>query len=162
VTPVQALHGLLDDLAVELWDITPQAYAARPFEGVSGSIGAHVRHVLDHITALLHAGYPAVLSYDHRERGTAIEVDPAAAVGQILLLKTALEQFAGRDLGEPVQVLSTVSSGATVAGWSTLARELAFVVSHTIHHQAMIALLLAFDGATVAEGFGYAPTTPRA
>jgi uncharacterized damage-inducible protein DinB len=162
VTPTQALQGLLDQMAAELWEIDPQAYAARPLEGVSGSIGEHVRHVLDHIGALLHAGYPAVLSYDNRERGTTVETDPAVAMQQIFRLKAALDQFSGRDLGEHVQVMSKVSSGATVAGWSTLARELAFVVGHTIHHQAMIAVLLAFNGVVVSDGFGYAPTTPRA
>ena len=52
-------------------------------------------------------------------------------------------------------------SGETVTGWSTLARELAFVVSHTIHHQAIIAVLLALHGHAVPERFGHSPSTPR-
>jgi uncharacterized damage-inducible protein DinB len=48
-----------------------------------------------------------------------------------------------------------------VTGWSTLARELAFVVSHTIHHQAIIGLLLAVHGHTVPDRFGHSPSTPR-
>jgi uncharacterized damage-inducible protein DinB len=58
-------------------------------------------------------------------------------------------------------VTSKVSSDHRVAGWSTLARELAFVVHHTIHHQAMIAVLFACQGHTVADSFGLAPATPR-
>jgi uncharacterized damage-inducible protein DinB len=52
-------------------------------------------------------------------------------------------------------------SGEALTGWSTRARELAFVVSHTIHHQAIIALLMSFQGLAVPAQFGYAPSTPR-
>ena len=44
---------------------------------------------------------------------------------------------------------------------STLRRELAFVISHTVHHQALIAMLLAVAGLQVPESFGLAPSTPR-
>lgn len=56
-----------------------------------------------------------------------------------------------------------MSEGAQpVIGWSTLARELAFVMSHTIHHQAIVALLLEQQGGGVPdERFGYAPSTPH-
>jgi uncharacterized damage-inducible protein DinB len=50
---------------------------------------------------------------------------------------------------------------APVAVRSTLARELLFVISHTIHHQALIAVLLSAAGRTVPEAFGLAPSTPR-
>ena len=159
--PVNALQRLLDELAGALSELSPEAYTVRPLAPISGSIGEHVRHVLDHIAAFVHAGYPAVLSYDHRERGTAIETDLDAAIGQVFHLKLVLDHFAARDLDEPVQVTSKVSSADSVAGWSTLARELAFVVSHTIHHQAMIAVLLACHGQAVSDTFGFAPATPR-
>jgi uncharacterized damage-inducible protein DinB len=41
-------------------------------------------------------------------------------------------------------------------------RELAFVINHTIHHQALIAVLLAWHGIEVAPRFGVAPSTPKA
>jgi uncharacterized damage-inducible protein DinB len=43
---------------------------------------------------------------------------------------------------------------------SSVGRELAFVVSHTIHHCAVIALLLRDLGVAVPPRFGYAPSTP--
>ena len=64
---------------------------------------------------------------------------PREAVRQILRLKRGLEAWSTRSLDETIRVTSMISpSGAAVTGWSTLARELAFVVSHTIHHQAII------------------------
>jgi uncharacterized damage-inducible protein DinB len=158
-----ALDRLLDDLSGVLIGITPETYTARPVLGVSGSVGEHVRHALDHIAALLSCPPATLLTYDRRQRGTAVETDPSAALRHILRLKAALAQCAARSLDEPMQVASMVSaSGESVTGWSTLARELAFVVSHTIHHQAMIALLLSFQGLQAPARFGYAPSTPRA
>jgi uncharacterized damage-inducible protein DinB len=44
---------------------------------------------------------------------------------------------------------------------SSVARELAFVISHTIHHNAQIALLAHRLGSRrLPPGFGVAPSTP--
>jgi uncharacterized damage-inducible protein DinB len=156
-----ALQQLLGDTAVLLLGIDATMYVARPAERVSGSVGEHVRHLLDHVAALVAADPGVALSYDHRERGTAVEIDPAAALRQILRLQAALGRWAERPLDTPVRVTSRIDAGGPpVVGWSTLGRELAFVVSHTIHHQAMIALLLAVQGMATPERFGYAPSTP--
>jgi len=65
-------------------------------------------------------------------------------------------------LDEPICVVSTVArNGETLTSMSTLARELAFVLSHTIHHQAMIGLLASLHGSDVPDGFGFALSTPR-
>ncbi len=90
------------------------------------------------------------------------ETDPAAALRQIVHLKEALDAWSTRALEEPIRVTSMVSpSGDVLTGWSTLARELAFVVSHTIHHQAMIGVLLSLHGLAVPERFGHSPATPQ-
>jgi uncharacterized damage-inducible protein DinB len=159
----EPLEQLLNDLAAVLVEIDGSAYVATPAAAVSGSIGAHVRHTLDHVAALAFSTPMATLAYDHRERGTDVESDPAAALRQIVRLKAALKQLSLRGLDDPVQVESVVSSsGESSIAWSSLRRELAFVVSHTIHHQAIIALLLAFQGIGTPDRFGYAPSTPGA
>jgi uncharacterized damage-inducible protein DinB len=50
--------------------------------------------------------------------------------------------------------------GARLSAPSSVGRELAFVVSHTIHHLAVIAFLLRDLSIEVPSRFGYAPTTP--
>ena len=50
--------------------------------------------------------------------------------------------------------------GTQVTAVTSVGRELAFVMSHTIHHLAVIALLLRDLGIEVPPRFGYAPTTP--
>lgn len=162
VPPSWALWRLLDELGSLLIEVTPEVYCARLAPAVSGTIGEHVRHCLDHVSALLTADSSTTLSYDHRRRGTAVETDPGEAVREVLRLKDMLGAWTTRALDEPIRVTSMLSpSGESATGWSTLARELAFVVSHTIHHQATIAVLLAIHGQRVPERFGHSPSTPH-
>ena len=162
LSPVVVLRERLDELMSLVLSLPNDVYSSRASR-VSGSIGEHVRHVLDHVSALVAACPAAILSYDHRTRGTAVETEPSAAVREMMRLDAALEQWADRPLDEPVAVAAVMSmDGHSVTGWSTLARELAFVMSHTIHHQAIVALLLEQQGSDVRdERFGYAPSTPQ-
>lgn len=162
LTPVSALRTRLEDLMRLVLTLPVDVYTARNSR-VSGSIGEHVRHVLDHISSLVAACPSVMLSYDHRSRGTAVETEPSAAIREMMRLDAALERWGDRSLDEPVAVAALMSThGQSVAGWSTLARELAFVMSHTIHHQAIVALLLEQQGCEVQdEHFGYAPSTPN-
>src|SRR5262247_2384795 len=71
-SPIGALAQLLEDLGAVVANLSSEAYCA-PFErGVSGTIGEHVRHCLDHVAALLAADPAMVLTYDRRQRGTPI------------------------------------------------------------------------------------------
>src|SRR5262249_4147860 len=115
-----------------------------------------------HIGALISADPSHVLSYDHRKRGTAVEADPAEALRQIIRLKAAVDRWNVRSMDDPICVTSLLSAADdSVTGWSTVGRELAFVNSHTIHHQALIAVLFALAGGTVPDRLGFAPSTPR-
>lgn len=156
-----ALSGLLDGMASVVASLDVAAYTARPVPAASGSIGEHVRHCLDHVASLLAAQPSAILTYDHRERGTAVEGDPAEALRKIMRLKAALDRWPTCPLEQPILVQArTSTSSEPTAMFSTLGRELAFVLSHTIHHQALIAVLLELVGQPVPERFGYAPSTP--
>jgi uncharacterized damage-inducible protein DinB len=162
LTPVAAVGRLLEEMEALLIGMDPETYCGRFAPGVSGSIGEHVRHCLDHMFALLTADPAATLSYDRRHRGTAVETDASAAVRQIVESRRLLDSWRRRSLDEPIRVSSLIApSGESVTGWSTLGRELAFVMSHTIHHQALIAVLLAIRGHGVPDRFGYAASTPR-
>jgi uncharacterized damage-inducible protein DinB len=162
MTAASCITRQLDDIAAIVMSIDDATYAARPIAGVSGSIGEHVRHCLDHIGALVGSTGSMPLSYDRRERGTAVERDAAEALRLIMRLKSAVARWSERSLDEPICVASMLTaSGDSVTGWSTLGRELAFVNSHTIHHQAMIAVLLSLAGVEVPDRLGLAPATPR-
>ena len=162
-SPVAALERALEELAAVVAALSPEAYCSRLLPKASGSIGEHVRHCLDHVSALVSADRSSYLSYDHRGRGTPVETDPAEALRciQLLQIKVAVGRWSTR-LDEPICVMSTVArDDVPLTAMSTMARELAFVLNHTIHHQATIGILASVYGCEVPDGFGYAPSTPR-
>jgi uncharacterized damage-inducible protein DinB len=101
------------------------------------------------------------IDYDARVRGTAIESRRDAALREIARLVHSLQGLGATEPTTQVAVAlgGGADDGAPVAT-STIARELAFVLSHTIHHFAIVALLLHDMGVRVPPRFGYAPSTP--
>jgi uncharacterized damage-inducible protein DinB len=157
----RALARLLDDLASVLLQLSADVYIAKPLPHVSGSIGEHVRHILDHVAAFVTAHPHGTLSYDARERGTSVETDIGAALRTIMRLKAIVGEATDDDFAAPVTVSSIVGRHEPpVRARSTLRRELVFVINHTIHHQALIAILLALLGVDTPDAFGVAPSTP--
>ncbi len=51
------------------------------------------------------------------------------------------------------------ATAPSIAVPTSLGRELAFVMSHTIHHNALIGVIAKLLGIDVPERFGYAPST---
>ena len=162
-----AFHALADVLA-QVADVvrrlSDDAYVAPGPRGVSGSVGAHVRHCLDHILALEHALVSRQIDYGARPRGGCLETDRCAAVAALDAARARLLTLDDRWLAGLVQVRTQLArNGRTVENRSTIGRELAFVISHTIHHSATINVLLHQHGeVTTPAGFGYAPSTPCA
>ena len=155
------LIRLLDELASLLLQLQPSVYTAKLLPGVSGSVGEHVRHILDHVTAFAVAREQTVLTYDHRERGTAVEADSVAALRMIMRLRALLDDVGDGQLDRPMLLSAVISRGCEpMLMRTTRRRELASVISHTVHHQALIAVLLAMADVDVPDAFGRAPTTP--
>jgi hypothetical protein len=149
---LNALRELVADLPVELYCTTASA--------VSGSVGEHVRHCLDHVRALVSARGRLEFSYDSRARGTVIERDPAAAAIEIDKLCLDLDALDPPTLDRAVWVRAIATDdgrGTTVA--TSIGREAVFVLHHTIHHCALIAVLLDVLAVRVPASFGVAPST---
>ena len=160
---VTALSALLEQLRGVIMDMPLSMYRARPAVRVSGSIGEHVRHCLDHVSALVAAMYGDELSYDRRSRGTTVENERGSAAAEISRLVSRLEGQIAIRLDRPVTLWSLLeANGAAVAIRTTVGREIAFVIQHTIHHCALIAVLLEWQGIDVPAGFGLAPSTAKA
>jgi uncharacterized damage-inducible protein DinB len=160
--PALALAGCLMDMATLLDGTSDPDYLSRPDGGVSGSVGAHVRHCLDHVRALLDAAAGGVLSYDRRERDPAVEHGRMQGILALNQQRERLVAMVGRAADQPVRLEALVDgAGGTVEVSSSLGRELVFMLQHTIHHQAIVALLLAGRGVAIPSRFGYAPSTLR-
>lgn len=155
------LAELLRELTGVITQLSPEQYTRRCGETFfNGTIGGHVRHCLDHIRAILDGFSIGVVDYDHRERGTHIESDPYAARDEIRRLRRLAEDLSHVETSVPVRVaIMPTRDGERVDLLSTLGRELAFVLSHTIHHNAMIKGMAVTLGLSLPQTFGYAPST---
>ncbi|MBP9146029.1 MAG: DinB family protein [Thermoanaerobaculia bacterium] len=164
--PVVAANLHCLEQALELLGRLPESAFARTPERHARTVGPHLRHVLDHYSAFL-AGLPAFrVDYDARAREPRLESDLefAAArmreiVGELVLVDEDLMEL-------PIQIRlesggSTGPGGPDADHWShsTVRRELQFLLSHTVHHFALISILLERFAIAVPEDFGIAPST---
>ena len=160
---LDVLAALLGQLRDVIAPLPVHCYRAQPAARVSGSVGAHVRHTLDHVSALLAALDGEELRYDHRRRGTTVEIDPLTGFNEIERALYRLDHLCIGSLDQLISFSTLLdATRAPVVVRTSLARELAFVIQHTIHHCALIAMLLEWQGERVPRGFGLAPSTERA
>ena len=160
-SPIAPLIDLLDQLQA-LIDTLDDFDYARPAPGrSSGGVGGHVRHCLDHVMALLTSTHTGVCAYDRRARGTNVESCRRAALRAISTLTSAWSDVDPDLLDRAVSVETQIDqSGAMITTRSSVGREVAFVISHTIHHQAIVGQMLLARGIILGPRFGLAPATP--
>jgi hypothetical protein len=162
-TAFESLAVLLRELAGVVAQLSADEYAAPGIYGASSGVGGHVRHCLDHVHALEGALRTRQIDYDDRSRGTAIERDRDLALHALLSAAERLGDVDDRWLTAMVCVKAQLSTdGRPVEVNSTIGRELAFVVSHTIHHSAMLKLMLHRPARSLPLRFGMAASTPTA
>ena len=126
-----------------------------------GTVGKHVRHLLDHYSASLTGlATDRVVDYDHRERNVPMERDIHAALGSIQEIRTELAALSGQRSELPLTIrIMLTASGETIELATSLGRELAFATHHAVHHQAMMGAIAAEHEVLVADTFGKAPST---
>ena len=157
---IPALTGVIEQIEGLLLALDDEQYARKPVGLVQSSIGGHVRHCLDHFDALLSAVKSRTLCYDGRSRGTIIETHRLAALGALRIKAGELAATDWRSPAAPISLTVLLSADEPPAETiTTLDRELAFVLSHTIHHCALIGLMAASMGLSLPDSFGCAPST---
>ncbi|MGF1450484.1 MAG: DinB family protein [Opitutales bacterium] len=127
----------------------------------NSTIGGHLRHNADHYSALLDGLAQGKVDYDARHRDHAMEVSVTAAGSIFRDLSDRLSALESKDLDDPIQVTVDTGSGGSTWAASSLRRELQFLLSHSIHHYALIATICQLRGLQTPETFGVAPSTLR-
>lgn len=157
---LRASDALLDQLAGFVDGLSDECYAGPASCASGATIGQHTRHTLDHFNALLLKSGGGAVVYDRRDRGTSVETDRAEAGRQIGELRAAIGRLAASRLGDPVRVeVLPMPGAAEVEIETTLAREVAFVTHHAVHHLAIIGMIANEFDVCCPEGFGRAPST---
>jgi hypothetical protein len=152
--------GLLRQLGELLGRLGDEQYVRKPVGVVPSSVAGHVRHCLDHFEALLAALETGWLDYDDRRRGTDVERCRSAALAALRRLEGRLLQMRWPEPDQPLRLTALLSPGSPpVEVVSSVGRELAFVLSHTIHHNSLVGTMVALLGIEAPARFGYAPAT---
>lgn len=147
----------LESLARVIGALDRDRYAGTGGLPVASGPGGHVRHVLDAYDCLLGGVASGRVDMTARQRDERTAADPSVACARIRRTLGQLDALRTSADG-PLAVHAEDVAGARVCA-SSLARELASVLSHTIHHLALVALVLRLRGVEPGEDFGVAPST---
>jgi uncharacterized damage-inducible protein DinB len=141
--------------------IDDQLYICAPKGVAKAGVGGHLRHCLDFYDSFLRGLGEGRIDYDCRERNELIEKDRSAAVAKIEATIQQLRILQAAEGQQPLLVKLEGGQAQDASAWShsSLSRELQFLLSHTVHHYALIALLLRVQGFELSPQFGVAPST---
>ena len=158
---MRLIDGCIDcvDRCDELLDGMPGEVFASRGDGNS-SIGAHVRHIVDRYQCFFNGLGAGRIDYDDRKRGTSVETDVHVAAAALTETRGRFEVLDLDAFGAeiPVRELVHYNGEPTVAA-STLDRELMGLITHSIHHLAIIAMIARASGFPVPPNLGKAPST---
>ena len=158
-----ALAGALDKIHDLVQSVSDQQYVRSGMIGFASPMGAHVRHCIDHVDALLLGLQECPdreIRYDRRERGTRIESDRMEALESCTDRKSQVLKLDSESLGGSVRVLAMVNpEDPEMLFESTGIRELLYVFHHTVHHLALMAAHAEHLGVSLEKDLGRAPAT---
>ena len=138
-------------------------YAFSDIAFFGSSIGQHLRHCFDHYLSFIWGASSGKIDYDHRQRESEIECLTEGALACLEAIRNDLQSLKNQDLTGNQRIRVKMDCGDGENAWqeSTFGRELQFLVSHTVHHFAIISGIAGRKGLILDESFGVAPSTLR-
>lgn len=146
-----------------LHTVSDETYARPAPMNLGSSMGAHLRHCIDHYDNFI-AGIPlGRIDYDARRREVLLETSRVAGIEKLTQLIDGLRSVADQADRRLVVKMDCGDNEAEACWWteSSVRRELQFLISHTVHHFAIIKMSLIAGGMAVGAHFGIAPSTLR-
>ena len=126
------------------------------------AIGPQLRHTLDFYASFLRGLATRRIDYDTRERDPLVESSRRIARERFAAVIAALEEIGDEQTSEPLDVRTeadTLAPGESEWCRSSARRELQFLLSHTVHHNALVKEMLRARGYAIGDDFGVAPST---
>jgi hypothetical protein len=153
---------LFEDAIAVVRGLDDALYCAPELSPDGAGIGPQLRHCADFARTLLDGLQAGRIDYDARKRDALFEVSRGYAIGELESLCERLRDLDRREADRELWVKN--ESAALPAGvdpWvrSSLRRELLALLSHTVHHQALIRERLLVRGCDPGRDFGLAPST---
>lgn len=123
----------------------------------NASIGGHMRHIIEHYQSFLRGLADGEIDYEKRARDPLVENESGYATDVLASIAEQLDEWSGL-LANHGLTLCTETTPGIATGTSVL-RELEFLLSHTIHHYALVAVMARLQGHEPETSFGIAPST---
>jgi len=156
-TCIDANIQLLQKLSQTIVSLTTEQFTWQ-YNNVTSSIGKHTRHIIDYYTCFFRHLAVDYINYDDRPRVNSIETTPHRACEERNNVASHFGSFDAYRI-KPVYVyISTTPDEEAAPIESSLHREL---LSHILHHMAVVQLLLNTLGVTVDPEFAFAPSTTK-
>lgn len=127
------------------------------------SIGQHMRHILDAYAALQNAieGNASCIDYEKRTRGSGVETNLHDALTVVDDVKSWLCSLSACQLNESYEAVHQVTNAKNgrVFSSTTVERELIFLISHSVHHFALLRSMLSCMSYSISSELGKANST---
>ena len=151
--------GLVQQGLDVLSSIDAETYT-RPADMFDGQrIGGHIRHIIEFYERLFEGAQTGVVNYAERRRDPLVETDRTAAMRRLGSIRQRLQSDGA--IFENLELMVQPEESALGNLRSTAGRELEALASHTVHHFALVAVLLRYFGFEVPSDFGVSKTTLR-
>lgn len=152
----------LSQLREMLQTIKVESYTQKTDILSGSSIGQHIRHIIEFYLLLVSGSFSGTVSYDKRQRDQQIEENPDYAINVINRLMKGIETL-DENLPMKFEGDFTANGSSQNTIQSSVGRELAYCIEHSIHHQALIKAGLVALGLSglIDDNFGVAFSTIR-
>lgn len=132
----ESIHQTLNQLEIILHQLNDAEYT-QPIALINHqTIGKHVRHIIEFFQCLVKADH--FICYDNRVRELKIETSVDFTLETIKSIKLKLNHL---NFNQPI-ILNQLIDNKTYQVQSTLGRELIYCIDHSIHHFAIIKMVL--------------------
>lgn len=123
----------------------------------NGTLGRHIRHILEFYECLFASNSVDIVCYDERKRNLLLEENIRFATGYMDELIDKIEQVS---INKRLLLKSTYGSAETLME-SSLFREITYTIEHTVHHLAIIRIAISTELKYISlpDNFGYADST---
>ncbi len=157
----RSVNQMLEQGLLLLGELSSDDYVYVNTPHFTSSIGAHYRHILDHVEILIDGMQSGCVNYDARCRDVAVETCLQTAKEKTNSLLAQWDALDSGQMVDTVDVVSKVCYDETESPKvsSSVGREAMFASIHGVHHFALIKVMCQLRGLKMENAFGVAPAT---
>lgn len=139
-------------------ELSPVVYVRKNSLLSGATIGQHFRHIIEFYNCIQNGHNQNFVCYDDRKRDELIETEQEYAINKIHEAIFFLNSIK-KDKSIDMHVNYSVDKNEKITVSTSLFRELAYALDHTIHHLAIVKIALQEEEIELSNDFGVAPST---